>query len=408
MSERDLTDLMVAEVQAPVLRPILLYEGEFADPDTEVATYLRLWTGYGNLSWDSKTWTGAGHLLSLSPFSENTELRAEGFSVGLSGQTAEMVSRALQEVRQGKPGKIWLGMLTPVVYLELPGVSGNYAYTLDSASNSVTSDIDIRAKIAADDWTPAATMDIVDKRNVSNISYVLRLVATSGRLNFAWSVDGTTEPSISSTVSPTVSDGDVLWVRVTADFDATPSYTIKFWTSPDGVVWTQLGSTVTGAGSGTIFDGTSRLSVGASYAGASSQFAGKIYYAEVRNGIDGAIVATFDPKRYTAGALTAVMTTGETWTVNQSGGTPARIVFAGDEVLADPYLVQEGKFDIATLDDPGNAPCNIEAVYEGELIDLDRARERRWTKEDQALDYPTDRGFDQGPQLQDVVFTWGR
>lgn len=192
MTARDLSAGMASGVQAGVVRPILFYEGEFVD-DTETTVYLRLWSGYGSLSWDGKTWTGAGHLLGLSPLGENAELRAEGFTVSLSGMTPEAVARALAEVRSGKPGRIWIGLL-----------------------------------------------------------------------------------------------------------DA-------------------------------------------------------------------------------AGA-----------------------------VIANPYLIQEGRFDTATLVDPGDAPLDISAAYEGELIDLERSRERRWTPEDQALDHPGDRGFDMVAQLQDAAFVWGR
>ena len=44
--------------------------------------------------------------------------------------------------------------------LRLPGLSGNYLSTPDTAATSVTGDIDIRVKVALDDWTPSATQTL--------------------------------------------------------------------------------------------------------------------------------------------------------------------------------------------------------------------------------------------------------
>lgn len=409
MTQRDLTGGVSSRIAAGVVHPVLFVEAAFYAAGSPDETFLRLWTGVGDLAWDGKTWTGAGHLLRLSPMEESSEIKAVGFSVELSGLPQSILSLALANARQGRAGRVWLGLIGSEGYLSLPGESGDYAYTLDSAQASITSDIDIRAKIAASDWTPAVTMDIVDKRNVSNISYCLRLVATSGRLNFAWSEDGVTEASISSTASPNVLDGEDLWVWVTADFNGSPSvYTIKFHISDDGIVWSQLGSTVTGVGYGAIFDGTSRLSVGASYAGASSQFAGKIYYAEVRDGIGGPVVARFDPATDADNGDTAFASslTGETWTINQTGSPAASIVVATNQLIADPYLLRSGRMDYISIDAAGDDTV-ITAQYEGRLVDLQRTRERRYTDEDQGLDYPTDGGFRFVAGLQDKQLIWG-
>ena len=415
MTARDLTTAMATAVQAGVVRPALLYEGEFVSPGTETATFLRLWSGYGDLSWDGKTWTGAGHLLGLSPLGENSELRAEGFTVSLSGMSSEDVSRALQEVRSGKPGKLWLGLLKADAYLSLPGVSGNYSTTPDSAAFTFAGDIDFRFRAALVDWTPSAQQTLIAKFGFEgNQSFILR-VNTTGVLVLTWTADGSADRNATSTAAVSAADGAIKWVRVTLDVDnGAGGCSARFYTSDDydpasGTgTWTQLGSTVTAAGVSSVFDSTAVVELGARTGGTTNPLNGAIYYAEIRNGIDGTVVARFDPTRFKASESTAVMATGETWTINTSGGTPARIVSAGEVLIADPYLIGSGKFDTASFEDAGNAPLIISAAYEGELIDLDRSRERRWTPEDQALDYDGDKGFDQVAQLQDAVFTWGR
>lgn len=191
MAERGLTAPMLAAIAARTVRPALFYEGEFVD-GSENPEFLRLWTGVGDLSWNGYTWTGGGNLLGISALEETTDLKAVGFSVTLSGMPSSLVSLALGNVRQGKPGKLWLGL-----------------------------------------------------------------------------------------------------------FDS-------------------------------------------------------------------------------AGAL-----------------------------LADPYQLKRGRFDIAPIEDDGET-CTISAQYEDRLIDLERPRDRRYTHEDQQLDYPGDLGFEYVPSLQDMDIPWGR
>ncbi len=105
MPDRDLSAGLETAVQASALRPVLFYEGEFA------ASTLRLWTGLGSFSWDGQTWTGGGNLLQISPIEESSRVEALGFSVTLSGMPSASVSLALQSLRQGKPGRLWLGAL---------------------------------------------------------------------------------------------------------------------------------------------------------------------------------------------------------------------------------------------------------------------------------------------------------
>lgn len=109
MAERGLSAGMVSAIAATVVRPAIFYEGEFVDgggsPD-----FLRFWTGVGSIDWNGYTWTGGGRLLSISPLEETTDLKAVGFQVTLSGMPSSLIALALANVRQGKPGKLWLGL----------------------------------------------------------------------------------------------------------------------------------------------------------------------------------------------------------------------------------------------------------------------------------------------------------
>lgn len=108
MTARDLSAGVETAIQAGVVYPALLYEGEFYSAGSPSVQYLRLWTGVGTLTWDSKTWTGGGTLLGISPLEETRDVKAVGFTVTVSGIESAKVSLALQSVRQNKPGTLWL------------------------------------------------------------------------------------------------------------------------------------------------------------------------------------------------------------------------------------------------------------------------------------------------------------
>ena len=102
---RDLTAGMLTAIAAGTVRPAIFYEGEYESGGSPA--YLRLWSGIGPLSWDSKTWAGAGELLGLSPVEETVVVKA----TTLSGVPAALVAVALSGVRQNRPGTIWFACL---------------------------------------------------------------------------------------------------------------------------------------------------------------------------------------------------------------------------------------------------------------------------------------------------------
>src|SRR5690606_27204431 len=137
-------------------------------------------------------------------------------------------------------------------YLYCPGASGNNASTPDSVANSITGDIDIRVRVALDDWSPVGNNTLIAKYTNGGAprSLIFRVAGATGRLDFIWTEDGSTPKQETSSVAPTVSDGDFLWLRVTMDVDnGAGDAEVKFWTSadatndPDAVSWTQLGTT---------------------------------------------------------------------------------------------------------------------------------------------------------------------
>lgn len=75
-------------------------------------------------------------------------------------------------------------------------------------------------------------------------------------------------------------------------------------------------------------------------------------------------------------------------------------------LIADPYELFTGFTDVPSIDEGGET-STISITAENRLIDLERPKSRRYTAEDQAIDYPGDLGFDFVPALQDKDIIWG-
>ena len=76
-------------------------------------------------------------------------------------------------------------------------------------------------------------------------------------------------------------------------------------------------------------------------------------------------------------------------------------------VIADPYMVFEGKMDTMSISQNSDG-SSVQITAESSLIDLNRTRVRRYTSQDQKIDYPNDQGLNFVPSIQDLSITWGR
>jgi len=102
-----------------VVYPILLAKAEFPSGD------LNLWSGYGEITYDGDTYTGAGDLLQVSPAQETRDLQANAMDFTLSGVPGELISIALAEEYQDRPITAWIGgldtsgnLITPYPYFK--------------------------------------------------------------------------------------------------------------------------------------------------------------------------------------------------------------------------------------------------------------------------------------------------
>jgi hypothetical protein len=204
-------------------------------------------------------------------------------------------------------------------YVYLPGSITNYLEVPDAAALDITGDIDLRWYGALDDWTPATQNELLAKQTLSNRSYKIAINST-GFVTFQWSADGSTVTTATSTIATGVTDGTAKWVRATLDVDNGASGNdVKFFLSDNGTSWTQLGSTVTNAGVTSIYVGTAPVRIGAIPDIGTTPLTGKVYRAQILNGIGGTTVLDVDTSVITTGAATSfTAVTGQTVTINRS------------------------------------------------------------------------------------------
>lgn len=221
--------------------------------------------------------------------------------------------------------------------LKLNRAASTYASTPDTAALDIVGDLDLRAEVIIDDWTPAAIGTLIAKFGLTGNqrSYQLQL-ATDGTLILQWSADGTAVLSATSTAPVPGHAGTPMGVRATLDVNnGAAGRTVTFYYSFDFVTWIPLGTAVTTAGVTSIFASTAVLAIGARVTDTANLLLGKVLRAEVRNGIAGTVVAAPDFRTGwvdgdNASTPARADSTGKLWTLS------GEAVIIGDAVVANP------------------------------------------------------------------------
>ncbi len=180
------------------------------------------------------------------------------------------------------------------------------AGTTPIPSQRIIGDLDLRVRMSATDVTPSSTGLWIDNLDVGVAGYQFYLHST-GVVNFDG--HGATGAITESTSDFTLVAGVATEVRITLDVSA------------GDVVWYQDGSSV-GTDSFTaqaLLGSDNTLTVGALVGGAANNHEGDFYWAEVRDGIDGPIVARFDARELSEPFATYTdPTRSNVWTVSRS------------------------------------------------------------------------------------------
>lgn len=167
-----------------------------------------------------------------------------------------------------------------------------YVPMLDSDTIPITSpDLDIAIKCAADAWSTGSFVSLISKIGTTGNKSFNFILSSTGKPSLMYydSTDTLIQQSSSSAVS--FVDGETNWLRATLKVDnGAGGSDVKFYTSVDGLTWSQHGSTITTEGVTTLKVSNAPWNVGG-YSQNGAVFKGKIFEVIVRDGIDGRVVS---------------------------------------------------------------------------------------------------------------------
>jgi hypothetical protein len=91
-------------------------------------------------------------------------------------------------------------------------------------------------------------------------------------------------------------------------------------------------------------------------------------------------------------------------------GAPAIVylgLYSGEVLIDSPIISWSGRTDQPTIDVPGE-DATISINCENRLIDMNVAVDRRYTQQDQQMDWPGDLGLQFVSGLQELTIYWGQ
>lgn len=253
-------------------------------------------------------------------------------------------------------------------YVSFPSVSGNYSSAPDIAAYQLTGNMAMAVRITQ----PTATGGYLLSRSAvaPNRGYAFQYAQASDKLQMVWSADGTTVLTTTSTVTVTsaVSNWATVptWVGCTwLANDGAGNNVTKYYTSSDGVSWTQLGATVTTAGASSNLAGTvpSLFIFGTPGIGSYPQVNG--YAARLFNTNDLTVTpifnADFTAKAFGSNTFTESSSNAATVTINgtlaqagdgralinsSTGGTQSTLTSSVQQSI-DYATIQDSKVDVS-------------------------------------------------------------
>jgi hypothetical protein len=382
VATRDLTAAVAAEVVKGAIRPALLYEGVFNE------STLNFWTGSGTLSWDSKTWQGNGLLQGFSDVVDGVDSVGGGrVAVVFSGLDASLLSAVLNNARQGDLGRVWLALLVDKNLENLLPNSEEFNTTVTSGSDTswtksyltVTEDhianpIDRQANgcklqesvDTGNHWVYAEITPLANgvRHQVSVYAKAL------SRSKLALQSSGGGWPT--ATVYFNLATG-----AVQSESGAVAASAIR----PAGAGWylCSMDITTTGTTQGELRVAMCSSSWDVSYAGEGKTC--YVYGAQLR--------------RVSSSGIYARTTTA-----------PITSEGRGDKVIADPYLLFEGKLDTPELQ---RAPegVSLSISYQANIAALSSGSNHRYTHEGQRAFYSSDEGFAYVSSAKTWAGSWG-
>ncbi|MFD7990731.1 hypothetical protein [Streptomyces mexicanus] len=219
----------------------------------------------------------------------------------------------------GRNTRIRLSVPGPTSYLELDGDPANYASTPDAAALDITGDLDLRWEGEAD-WYASDVQFLIGKWGAAG-QQAYSLLILQGFL-YLYFVNASGSTIFAYWEMPALPRHAALRATLDADNGA-GGYTVRlYWAPTLAGPWAQFGSDITNTSFGPITlrsTTTAPLSI-APWAPNNKPpahpVAGRCYRAEVRNGINGTVVAAPDFTAQAAGTTSFVDSAGRTWALS--------------------------------------------------------------------------------------------
>lgn len=79
-----------------------------------------VWTGVGNIVWNSQTYVGLGSLAKIGTIQEGTDVQAYGTTVTLSGIDPVLLGECMTDIQTGAPAALWFGCMSNGVIIGAP------------------------------------------------------------------------------------------------------------------------------------------------------------------------------------------------------------------------------------------------------------------------------------------------
>lgn len=222
-------------------------------------------------------------------------------------------------------------------WLQIPDINEvlTSARTPDDASLDITGDIDVRVEAQLENWNSNQILELCNKQQITGDQRSWRfLQVASGAIEFTWTTLGTGASGVTATSTEIlrVPPNARIALRATLDVDnGAGGYTVTFYTAPTiAGPWTQFGNqVVTTAGTTSIFNSTSPLDVGNTDGILLGRPVGRFYAFQLRNGINGTLVADADFTGLAVGTTAWSDSVGRSWSLTGSAlisNTHSRLV----------------------------------------------------------------------------------
>jgi hypothetical protein len=204
--------------------------------------------------------------------------------------------------------------------------------TPNAVANQIIGDVEFIFNFS---FYSVANANFISKRSGgSNVSYAVN-TQFQGKPILTITQNGSTLITATSSTAITTATNWLKVIRTQSSGD------VIFYTSTDGVTYTQLGTTQSTT-SGNMFNGTSALTLGNNAVNGGDGMGGKMFRATIANSIGGTPVVDFNPATYNAATSQTqwTSTTGEVWTINTGTATSG---YKG--VLVNRTMVQSDGVD---------------------------------------------------------------